>query len=180
MPPRRATEPEKAVERPLAPPIIEPEHGFKATVLVPPGHIYDPLFMVPSGKPVWINDDGGEEGEHGGRIFAVTHAGRVSTLVDNDRLLPIESFDIAPSSFGSYGGKILALAQPKVGLAGPIASHVVLLIDPQTQQPASRVCTLLSRGPINRRPGVDAPQRSVVDLSHCEPRLLCENIRILR
>ena len=142
-------EPETVVQRLLAPPIIEPESGFKATVIVPPGHIYDPMWMVPSGNSIWINDDGGEEGEHGGRIFAVTHAGRVSTLVDIDRSLPIEGFDIAPSDFGSYGGKILALTQPKVGAAGAITNHVVLVIDPHTEQPPSRLCTLPSHGPVN-------------------------------
>ena len=142
-------EPETVVQRLLAPPIIKPETGFKATVLVPPGHMYDPGSLVPSGRAIWINDDGGEDGEHGGRIFSVTRAGVVSTLVDIDRLLPIVGFDVAPPSFGAFGGKILALAQPRAGLQGSVENHVILQIDPHSHAPASRVCTLPAHGPVN-------------------------------
>ena len=45
----------------LAPPKLAAEAGFATEVLIPPGKLYDPLWMLPHGKVVWLNDDGGEE-----------------------------------------------------------------------------------------------------------------------
>jgi len=47
---RADTTPETAIERMLATPIISTEPGFKATVVAPPGHMYDPLTMEPCGR----------------------------------------------------------------------------------------------------------------------------------
>ena len=55
------------IGRVLAPPVIKGEPGFKAKLLVPPGELYDPLFMVPRDGTVWMNDDGQATDGHGSR-----------------------------------------------------------------------------------------------------------------
>lgn len=51
----------------LAMPEITVSAGYTAKVLVPPGVFYDPLFPIAGmGDDIWLNDDGGEEGEGGG------------------------------------------------------------------------------------------------------------------
>ena len=57
------TEAQRLIKKLLAPPKIQTEAGFTAKLLVPPGQLYDPLFMHPQGEAVWLNDDGGEEND---------------------------------------------------------------------------------------------------------------------
>lgn len=57
------------IDRLLAPPTIRAGAGFSAKVLVPPGEFYDPLFMVPRGDAVWMNDDGKASDGHGSRLL---------------------------------------------------------------------------------------------------------------
>jgi hypothetical protein len=40
-------------------------------VLVPPGELYDPIFMILHGANVWLTDDGGVEDGIGSRIVSV-------------------------------------------------------------------------------------------------------------
>ena len=54
----------------LAPPAIKPEDGFSAKMLIPPGELYDPLFMIPRAGAVWMNDDGRATDGHGSRVLA--------------------------------------------------------------------------------------------------------------
>ena len=56
------------LDRLMAAPTIEAEAGFNAEMFIPPGEFYDPLWPHPQGDAVWLNDDGGEEGEKGSRI----------------------------------------------------------------------------------------------------------------
>lgn len=130
----------------LAPPTIHGEAGFKAHLLVPPGQLYDPLFMIPRRNGmVWLNDDGGEEDESGSRILAVTREGKVSVVVGLGKLLPVTGVDLAPSGFGKYAGLLVTIAQPKVGAEGAVANHVIQTIDPQTGK-ATTICTLPASG----------------------------------
>lgn len=39
----------------LAPPMIKPEAGFSAKMLIPPGELSDPQFMVPHGQRISMN-----------------------------------------------------------------------------------------------------------------------------
>lgn len=55
------TEAARVTQRLLAAPRITTVPGFSARLVVPPGELYDPLQMVPSGDQVLVNDDGGEE-----------------------------------------------------------------------------------------------------------------------
>src|SRR4029077_5428542 len=72
----------RVLSRLLAPPTIQVETGFKAHLLVPPGLLYDPLFMIPRPNGVvWLNDDGGEENESGGPSLGVTHEEKHSVRV---------------------------------------------------------------------------------------------------
>ncbi len=124
---------------------ITPAAGFTAKVLVPPGQLYDPLVMHVQGDEVWLNDDGKEEGEKGSRLIAVDHQGKVSVLVEADKMAPISAgFDIAPDEFGSFGGQVFALSQPKVGEKGGLENYVIQRIDPKNEYAVSLFCTLPS------------------------------------
>jgi hypothetical protein len=71
----------RVLSRLMAPPRIKTEPGFSAKMLVPPGELYDPLFMIPHGGNVWLTDDGGEEDGTGSRIVSVDRRGKVSIIV---------------------------------------------------------------------------------------------------
>jgi hypothetical protein len=60
----------------LSPPAIKPEPGFTAKMLIPPGELYDPLFMVPRGTAILMNDDGKATDGHGSRVLSVTPKGK--------------------------------------------------------------------------------------------------------
>jgi len=127
---------------------IRPVPGFNARILVAPGELYDPLVMHPVGDKVWLNDDG-KEGEgadgvgKGSRLMAIDSAGKVSVLVDADKMLPISAgFDIAPDGFGDYGGQVFALSQPKTGDQGGQENYVLQRIDPAAGFAVSVFCTL--------------------------------------
>ena len=138
-------EAQRIVDALLAPPVIKAEPGFRATLLTPPGELYDPMFLIPRAKGAWVDDDGKAVGEHGSRIVAVAPNGAVSILVDADKLLPAVGFDVAPAGFGRFGGQIFSLAQPSVGIKGGFANHIIQRIDPSTRS-ASKFCTLPSSG----------------------------------
>ena len=135
------------VDRLLAPPSISTQPGFTARLLVPPGELYDPLFMVPRGNAVWMNDDGKEDGPHGSRILTFTLDGKFSVLVGADKLLPATGLDVAPADFGNYGGQIFTIAQPAVQMPGAIANHFIQRIDPKTRT-VTTFCTLPAFGKV--------------------------------
>ena len=74
-------EAQAVVDTLLAPPTIKPEAGFTAKMLIPPGELYDPLFMLPRGDKVWMNDDGRATDGHGSRILAITPEGKIAVLM---------------------------------------------------------------------------------------------------
>jgi hypothetical protein len=140
----------KLARRLLARPTIQVEPGFTARVLVPPGQLYDPLWMLPRRGAVWLNDDGGEEGDRGSRLLAVDSRGRIVPLADLGTLLPVVGFDIAPDGFGAYAGQIFTLAQARVGSEGTMANHVIQRVEPERGYAASVFCTLPSKGGVNQ------------------------------
>jgi hypothetical protein len=105
-----AEEIEQLLDRLLAVPTIQTEAGFTATVLIPPGALYDSFDLHSSGTALWISDDGKEKGEKGGRILTVDASGSVSVIADVDALLPPVSLDVAPPSFGAWSGHIYTVA----------------------------------------------------------------------
>jgi len=134
----------------LASPTVRAEAGFTARLLVAPGQLYDPVFMVPrSDGSVWLNDDGGEQDATGSRIMAISNTGKVSTVVGLGKLLPVTGWDIAPSGFGKYRGMLITLAQPRVGSAGAIENHVIQAVSAETGK-ATTICTLPSSGSLNK------------------------------
>ena len=146
------------ISRLLAPPVIKAEPRFNAKLLVPPGELYDPLFMVPRGDTVWMNDDGKATDGHGSRVLSLSLDGKVSLLIGADKLLPVTGFDVVPDSFGKYGGQLLSLAQPTTGMKGALANHVIQRIDPGSHS-TSIVCTLPASGKVGKGVagyGVDA------------------------
>ncbi len=147
------------LDRLMAAPTIETEAGFQAEMFIPPGEFYDPLWPHPQGDAVWLNDDGGEEGEKGSRIVSISKDGQISELVGLGRLLPTTGYGVAPESFGTTAGYIYAIAQAKVAAPGATANHVIQRVDPQTQDVAEIVCTLAETGKTNQGVsgfGVDA------------------------
>jgi hypothetical protein len=153
------TEAQRLIKKLLAPPKIQTEAGFTAKLLVPPGQLYDPLFMRPQGEAVWLNDDGGEESDKGSRLLALNTQGKITVLAGLGKLLPVTSFDVAPESFGSFGGQIFTLAQAKVKVDGAFANHIIQRVDPKQQYVASVFCPVPSAGTANRGvsgAGVDA------------------------
>src|SRR5258706_10402996 len=143
----REREVDRVLKITLAPPVIHTEPGFTATVLVPPGELYDPLTLIPHNGVVWVNDDGGT-GRHG-RIWAIDKQGGVSVAVSADRLLPSIGFDFAPDGFGAYAGKILTLSQQEFYSAGARKSHIIQAFDPKGSGPGQTVCTLPLAGARN-------------------------------
>jgi len=109
------------IGRVLAPPVIKAEPGFSAKLLVPPGELYDPLFMVPRDGTVWMNDDGKAADGHGSRILSLTPDAKISVLMGADKLLPVTGFDVVPDNFGKYAGQMdmaKASGMVKAKLAG--------------------------------------------------------------
>lgn len=154
-----ADEMKKLSSRLLSAPKLSAEAGFSAKLLVPPGQLYDPLWMLPQGNVVWFNDDGGEENEKGSRLLALDAKGKISVLAGLGKLLPVTGFDVAPASFGVFRGQVFSLAQAKVAAAGATANHVVQRIDPSKDYEASVFCTLQNAGSANQGVsgfGVDA------------------------
>lgn len=143
------TEVQRLIGRLLSPPKLQTAAGFTARVIVPPGQFYDPLWMLPHGDAVWLNDDGGEQGDKGSRILSVDRSGRISALADFGTVLPVTGFDLAPESFAPYTGQLFAIVQPEVGLAGSKANHIIQRIDPVHGFATGVFCTLPSHGDIN-------------------------------
>ena len=141
-------ETDAAVKRLIAAPPISTAPGFSASLLVPPGAMYDPLTLIPHGDGVWLNDDGREEGERGGRIYAVDKGGKVTVLVDTNRLYPPTGFDIAPAGFGGFAGQIFTVSQPRSTSLGTRRNHVILRVDPSTTDPAHEHCVLPTHGDV--------------------------------
>lgn len=150
---QRKREIDLLVERTLVKPVVKVEAGFTATLLVPPGDLYDPLAMLPRNNGVWAADDGAQEGERGGRIWSIDSKGRVSTLVETVRLLPTLGFDIAPLTFGRFGGQLILFTQPRVGQLGIWENHLIQHLDLKGREPARPVCTLPNAGTNNGIPG---------------------------
>ncbi|HVN91060.1 MAG TPA: hypothetical protein VMT61_14705 [Candidatus Binataceae bacterium] len=144
-----AREAQAVIDRLVAVPVITPEPGFSAKMLIAPGELYDPLFMVPRGTTILLNDDGKATDGHGSRVLSVTPEGKLSVLMDADQLLPVAGFDLAPQSFGNFGGQLFSLAQPTTGMKGALANHVIQRIDLATHT-ASVFCTLPNAGSVGK------------------------------
>lgn len=137
------------LDRLLTAPTIKAAEGFQADIFIPPGEFYDPLWLHSQEEAIWLNDDGGEEGEKGSRIVAISNDGQISEVVGLGRLLPVTGYDVAPDSFGKFAGHIYSIAQAKVAAPGATANHVIQRVDPQSQNEATVVCTLKETGTTN-------------------------------
>src|SRR5689334_120467 len=115
----------RVLSRLMAPPHIKTEPGFSARVVVPPGELYDPLFMIPHRGTVWLTDDGGEADGTGSRIVSVDSRGKVSVIVGITTTVPLIGWGFAPPGFGKSAGQIVALSQAKTGFEGIFVNHVI-------------------------------------------------------
>jgi hypothetical protein len=146
---------ERVLGRVLAPPHIETAKGFRARVLVPPGELYDPLFMLPQDDgSVWLTDDGGEEEGRegrettGSRIVAVDESGRVRVIVGTEKTSPMIAPGIAPASFGARAGQLIAFSQARAGWDGAFQPHTIQALDPKRGFAPETICTLPNAGRI--------------------------------
>lgn len=138
------------LDRLLAAPAIQTEAGFTASLLVPPGKLYDPVWLMAHNDAVWTNDDGGEEGDKGSQIVAIGKDGTTSVVVKLGRLLPTTGFGIAPAGFGDLSGQLFTLAQAEVAAPGATKNHVIQRVDLTTTDPSTVVCTLPEAGEVNK------------------------------
>jgi hypothetical protein len=151
------TEAQRVEARLLAPPVIKAEPGFTARVLVPPGQLYDPLFMFQHNGAVWLTDDGGEVDGTGSRIVSVTANGKVSVIVPYTTTVPMIGGGFAPPGFGNFAGQIVMFSQPKTTSAGTFVNHVIQRLDPANSYAPTIICTLPKGGELgNGIPGVGA------------------------
>lgn len=137
------------LDRLLAAPTIQTESGFNASILVPPGELYDPVWLMSHNGAVWTNDDDGEEGDKGSQIIAIGKDGNLSVVVGLGRLLPTTGFGIAPAGFGVFGGQLFTLAQAEVAAPGATKNHVIQRVALNTTDTSSVVCTLPEAGEVN-------------------------------
>jgi hypothetical protein len=150
----------RVLSRLMAPPHIKAEPGFNARVLVAPGELYDPLFMIPHDGKVWLTDDGGEEDGTGSRIVAVDRQGKVSVIVGITTTVPLIGWGFAPPGFGKSAGQIVALSQAKTGFEGILVNHVIQRLDPPNHYQPTIICTLPTAGKVGHGiPGTGADAR---------------------
>lgn len=142
------TEAARVTQRLLAAPRITTVPGFSARLVVPPGELYDPLQMVPSGDQVLVNDDGGEEDKGGGRLVTVDSMGTVTLVVGPKKMLPDVGMDVATEAFGLFGGQVFLLTQPAAGEKGLWANHLIAHLNPDTHH-LEVFCTLPLAGNTN-------------------------------
>lgn len=159
----RPEELNEVLERTMALPQIHAEAGFKARLLIPPGRMYDPLFMRDQGEQVWINDDGGTEGDKGSQILAIARDGKIATVVREGEVMPMTGFDLAPASFAPYVGQIFTVAFPEIGLAGALKSNVIQRIDLKAEPKGEVFCTLPSIG--TESPSLSPEARGIAALA---------------
>lgn len=144
------TELQQLERRLLSSPVIHAEPGFRARVIVPPGQLYDPGWLLSHDQVVWVDDDGGEWNDKGSRLVSIDRQGGVVPVVDLGTLLPAVGFDVAPSGFGSFGGEIFTLAQARIGVAGAMANHIIQRVQLRPKAVASVFCTLPTNGTWNQ------------------------------
>jgi hypothetical protein len=140
---------QKLTDRLLAVPTIRTEPGFTASVLVKPGHLYDPVWLMAHDGVVWTNDDGGEEGDKGSQIVAISKTGTLSVVVGLGRQLPVTGFGIAPVGFGAFGGQLVSMAQAEVAAPGATKNHIIQRVDLKTTAASTLVCTLPTAGTVH-------------------------------
>jgi len=136
----------------LATPPVMAEAGFIASVVVPPGQLYDPLSVIPRGDgTLWVNDDGGVSGDRGGYVWAVEANGTVTTLVGPDRMMPSTGVDVAPAGFGAWGGQLLTLSTRTVSRVGVRQSHIIERVPPLGTDGSTTICSLPDAGSVGER-----------------------------
>jgi hypothetical protein len=140
----------RVTARLLTPPTLKPAGGFTARVLVQPGNVYDPLWMLQRGNTIWLNDDGGEEGDKGSRLLTVDRRGGLTVVAGIGKLLPVTGYDFAPPSYGPLSGQIYSLAQPQTTDRGTYVNHIIQRIDPAKDYATTIVCTLPNAGQANK------------------------------
>ena len=153
------TEAQKVEARLLAPPVIKTEPGFTAKILVPPGQLYDPLFVFMHNGATWLTDDGGEVDGTGSRIVSVNAKGKVTVIVPYTVTVPMIAGGFAPAGFGNLTGQIIMFSQPKTDFDGAFMNHVIQRLDPAKNYAPAIVCTLPKGGELNNGvpgAGVDA------------------------
>lgn len=126
------------LDKVMAVPDIKLAAGLRARVLVPTGHdLFDPFDLhVVDAQRLWVADDA-----RSGAIYEVTTAGKLTRIADIRKHAPY-AIDVAPKSFGRWGGMIYAIsfAEPEKR-GGWELPNAITRIDPATGKD-SVVCYL--------------------------------------
>lgn len=128
-------------------PEVKTAPGISVEVLIPPGQIYDPLWMdYHDDGRIWVSDDGLEVGEKFGSMVISfdTDGSNIIWEMGPDQTSPSVDHALAPEGWGKYGGMILLTSQPSQGLEGFMKQHTVKAVMPRSKVPAEVVCTLPS------------------------------------
>jgi hypothetical protein len=124
---------------------------------VPPGDLYDPLFMFMHDGALWLTDDGGEVDGTGSRIMSVDAEGKVSVIVPYTSTVPMIAGGFAPPGFGKFAGQVIMFSQPRASMKGTFVSHVIQRLDPAKNYAHAIICTLPKAGELGHGiPGVGA------------------------
>ena len=145
------SEMERITREILAPPPLKAEPGFQIKLLVPPGHFYDPLYVIPRGESAWVSDDGGvqQKGDlKGGQLAEVSPTGDVKVLIKPGEAQPLVGIDIAPKSFGPYAGQIYVIGEKRPANT----SDTIQRIDPADGFKVHDVCDLPDPPGATRKP----------------------------
>jgi hypothetical protein len=135
------TEWERLGKEILVQPPLMAEPGFQVKLVVPPGELYDPLYIIPRGEGAWVSDDGGASPTGsltGGQLVEVSATGEVKVLVKRGDVHPPVGIDIAPKSFGQYAGQIYMSGETRPNAK----NNVIQRIDPTRGFQVSDVCVL--------------------------------------
>ena len=153
------TEAQRVEANLLAPPVIKTAPGFKARILVPPGQLYDPLFVFMHEGAAWLTDDGGEVDGTGSRIVSVDDHGKVKVIVPYTTTVPMIAGGFAPAGF-SAAGQIIMFSQPKTDFDGAFINHIIQRLDPAKGYAHEVICTLPKAGELgNGVPGAGVDAR---------------------
>lgn len=140
--PERSPELDRLIRLLLAPPVIKTQPGFSSRLVVAPGgQFYDTYYMHARGADeIWVSDDAGPTGN--GQIVAVDRKGNTKVLVASSSVGDIIGFDVAPASFGKYGGHIFTLSAAGTESDGMYTEARIERFDPHSNFAGSVHCVL--------------------------------------
>jgi hypothetical protein len=144
---QQGAELQRLLSRLLATPPLKAGDGFTVRLLIPPGELYDPLFMIPQGTSALLSDDGGVKSGKQSRLLSVDPQGKITVLADIGTVDLLIGIGIAPPSYGANAGQIYSLSQAVPLMEGVTRNHIIQRLDPKRGYAGTTVCTLPNANP---------------------------------